>query len=571
MTGARGGSGSAAGASPARARTASAGDRGDAGAREAGGHRGGARGTGAREAGEALLCGAGLACLLGTYPLCSTTVTPLQRFGAISSWIGPCAIRMQAIAVVACAIVLIWRVLGLHRPGDVPLALIGGGLFALGSAAFSAAAVYGMPGALAGGAGVWLVALLVGVGGVLFSLSWGRVAAGMSRRASLGAVGVGAVGQAGIGVLVSALSGAPTVVAYAGFALCSLALALVATLALRADSDGDASGAGEVAGAVDDVARQSGHDPLERLRSFLAVSGTAILGMVAYAFVTGTMRALVMGHYTVQVCSLALCGLVLVAACLAWPRRRGSFLRVASRVAIPLLCLLVLSVGNIAAALGMAPYSLVTPTYLLYTFAALLTLAMLAAMAHAREFDPDVIFATLVATFCLTSFAGIALAEALSDGQVLVLMTVVTTLYAIATVLSALVGRGRADDADAEAGANALAGAGVGDPARGSDPGAAPGGASDAEGAEGAAGADIATDWERDLERRCALLADRYGLTARETEIMGLVARGHGSAYISETLYISRNTVRTHVHNLYAKLGVSSREQVMALVRGMTA
>jgi DNA-binding NarL/FixJ family response regulator len=48
-------------------------------------------------------------------------------------------------------------------------------------------------------------------------------------------------------------------------------------------------------------------------------------------------------------------------------------------------------------------------------------------------------------------------------------------------------------------------------------------------------------------------------LTQRETEIMCLVAKGLSNREISQRLTIGEGTVKVHVHNIYAKLGVSNR------------
>lgn len=48
-------------------------------------------------------------------------------------------------------------------------------------------------------------------------------------------------------------------------------------------------------------------------------------------------------------------------------------------------------------------------------------------------------------------------------------------------------------------------------------------------------------------------------LTARELEIMRLVAQGLGNSAIGERLTIGEGTVKVHIHNIYAKLGVSNR------------
>ena len=49
------------------------------------------------------------------------------------------------------------------------------------------------------------------------------------------------------------------------------------------------------------------------------------------------------------------------------------------------------------------------------------------------------------------------------------------------------------------------------------------------------------------------------GLTAREVEVLQLVARGLSDAQVAERLFVSLPTVRTHLRSIYAKLDVPSR------------
>ena len=48
-------------------------------------------------------------------------------------------------------------------------------------------------------------------------------------------------------------------------------------------------------------------------------------------------------------------------------------------------------------------------------------------------------------------------------------------------------------------------------------------------------------------------------LTSRQNELLRLVAAGHTNTQIARQLGISEGTVRTHLENIYEKLGVSSR------------
>jgi DNA-binding CsgD family transcriptional regulator/tetratricopeptide (TPR) repeat protein len=56
------------------------------------------------------------------------------------------------------------------------------------------------------------------------------------------------------------------------------------------------------------------------------------------------------------------------------------------------------------------------------------------------------------------------------------------------------------------------------------------------------------------------------GLTSRETEVVRLVAAGLSNREVAERLVLSVKTVETHVRNVFAKLGVSSRVELAVLV-----
>ncbi|MEC4184152.1 helix-turn-helix transcriptional regulator [Adlercreutzia sp. R21] len=61
-------------------------------------------------------------------------------------------------------------------------------------------------------------------------------------------------------------------------------------------------------------------------------------------------------------------------------------------------------------------------------------------------------------------------------------------------------------------------------------------------------------------------LATEHFLTERETDVLGLLAQGYSSKKIQQTLTIAQGTVNSHVRNIYQKLGVHSRDELIELI-----
>ena len=57
----------------------------------------------------------------------------------------------------------------------------------------------------------------------------------------------------------------------------------------------------------------------------------------------------------------------------------------------------------------------------------------------------------------------------------------------------------------------------------------------------------------------------KYNISKREQEILKLILAGKSNKEIEDLLYISINTVKNHIYNLYQKLGVQSRYQLVHL------
>jgi DNA-binding NarL/FixJ family response regulator len=75
--------------------------------------------------------------------------------------------------------------------------------------------------------------------------------------------------------------------------------------------------------------------------------------------------------------------------------------------------------------------------------------------------------------------------------------------------------------------------------------------------------------WTPTLEERRAApdLVVPPALSPRERDVLHELARGATYADIAAHLYVSENTVKTHVSSLYGKLGVSRRSEALAVAR----
>ena len=105
------------------------------------------------------------------------------------------------------------------------------------------------------------------------------------------------------------------------------------------------------------------------------------------------------------------------------------------------------------------------------------------------------------------------------------------------------------DDADADT-AVTVDGAAVGDATR----------------VAAATGLDAAQVQQLLFERCCSDVARDFELSNRETDVLALLARGYSAARIQKELYIAAGTVNYHTRNIYSKLGVHSKQEVIDLM-----
>lgn len=71
--------------------------------------------------------------------------------------------------------------------------------------------------------------------------------------------------------------------------------------------------------------------------------------------------------------------------------------------------------------------------------------------------------------------------------------------------------------------------------------------------------------WMRNVNRICK----EYNLSPRQSEILKLLANGRDSIYIENYFCISKSTAKSHIYNIYRKLSIHSRQELIDIVERM--
>ena len=270
------------------------------------------------------------------------------------------------------------------------------------------------------------------------------------------------------------------------------------------------------------------------------VPGKLILIMAIAGFLSG-VSALAMENVEgvgamFRVLATALAGVVILA--MAIVRRDRMDVRFLARVSLPLaiLALLLIPLGGVG--LGYVAAFLLKLAYVWFTF---FVLILLASICYRFEVPTLRIFALARAASEFGILAGVALRRFLHLGDYLAnpAFPMVFSLAGIVIVLCCvLVWKSEKS----------------------------------VNGDWGAAGVAVETNQQVVSSRerfmaRCERMAAERNLTAREAEVMALIAQGKTRREIEQELFLSENTVKTHARHLYAKLGVATKADVIALFR----
>lgn len=325
---------------------------------------------------------------------------------------------------------------------------------------------------------------------------------------------------------------------------------------LHASGHGASVGKGERVPACPRAANSLLRRYFANLHSMAKVLLVPFVGLLVFAYVMGVRKYMLFDLINVEI--LGGIGGAVLAVGICFVKRARPLLPYIYQVAMPIFALVIIALSPLTSNYVISWIH----TCLIYVFfgaIGVFSLASLCAMAHAKEFSPVLIYGTTTSAFCLASALGLmcgiqplflnesgeTMLNLIATGYFVFLLAypLITSWKKIrsfdvaipqGTDLEYLMSGGRELNTAQEALLRKM------------------------EGEEDQEKPDVAT--------RCAKVAETYKLSPRETEIFGYLGRGHGIVFIAETLVISDSTVRTHVKNIYKKIGVSSREELLQLV-----
>lgn len=282
-------------------------------------------------------------------------------------------------------------------------------------------------------------------------------------------------------------------------------------------------------------------NPKGLLTRFSSVLMPALIGMALFAFFMGVSPIKVFGLVHAEVLGTLVASAALVPVCLLKPKQPLIHFLYETLLPVAAVAIMLL----IAVPLPWLKTSgvLLIGIYVFFSAAALLALALGIGSAHSGEFPSDLVFAALAFAFAVLTLVGLAFGSGLSESMPEhTAPPFIVALYCAYLLLTPVLKHARTGLGDSSAEDAAATG---GEEAAGSTSGPAP--------------ADV-------VEARCDELAAAYKLSPREREIVAYLGRGHTSAFVAKTLVISENTAYTHARNIYRKLGVKSKEELIQLI-----
>ena len=276
---------------------------------------------------------------------------------------------------------------------------------------------------------------------------------------------------------------------------------------------------------IDNEAAEGVLPLLTRFRSILLVP---FIGLAVFAFSQGAHKVVVLGAFNVETIGSVLAALLVLPLCFFRPGK--PLISFINHIYLPAIAGFVIALNSIPSTSEVIYQLDIITMYTFFAVVGLISLASACAVAHAREFPSELIFSVIIMLFLLSAWLGMRVCELpyvvdYKDA----FLKVLTTVYCIFLLIQ-------------------------------------PGRSLWRTMLEPSQNSAVSASTEHTLRRRCLELADGYSLSPRETEIIGYLGRGYSSVYIAKTLLLSENTVYTHVHNIYRKLGISSRDELLRII-----
>lgn len=279
-----------------------------------------------------------------------------------------------------------------------------------------------------------------------------------------------------------------------------------------------------------DLLRKSpGTEPMfKRMAPLIA---TPLIGLMVFALLTGVRKFVIFDFFYVELMGGFLASLIVLI--IGFTKTGRPLISLYFKLILPLFALVLIILNSFP--INTPPFWIAASTsYVFFSLVGILALVSICGIAHAREFRPTLIFSLTLGSYAAMSIVGVLCGSELSimrsNGGGPVLLVISTIYFAFLVLMPILSGWRKEESADIPP-----------------------------------------HDSMEALSQRCTNAAKSGALSPRETEILTYIGRGHSVAFVAKTLVISESTVRTHAKNIYRKLGVTSREELIEYIDHMPA
>ena len=262
----------------------------------------------------------------------------------------------------------------------------------------------------------------------------------------------------------------------------------------------------------------------DMMKRFASVLAPSLIGLSMFALFMGVSRVTVLNDTHAEVLGNIIAAVLLMPLCFTAPKRPFSV--VLCHAVLPLAACAMLCTTVLAYDFGLFSTLIPLGSYIFFCAVAQISLALGVASIKPREFPPCITWTFYLLLFSIFSALGLLIGHPNAYEPAGFFSSSLLALYCAALIAFAVFELMRdalpAQDASAPSEEEASS-----------------------------------------FEKRCDDLAQKFGLSPREREIIAFLGRGHTSAYVAKSLIISESTVYTHTRNIYRKLGMSSKEEII--------